>query len=185
MSWWSAVSAALTVFQGVNALNQGKAARNYYNAAASWTDFEGKTEQLKVKENTVKSIRELNRAMASTIAMGAAGGLNTFEGVIWNNIKLLRRDYGEDFRLDALNEILIGEKFGNMANQLRAAGKYAYKQGKSALVFSIFQAGAGLGAAGAFDNFNLFGGSTGGNLKKIPARPTKASYGKYYGFQGN
>jgi len=123
--------------------------------------------------------------MASTIAMGAAGGVNTFEGVIWNNIKLLRRDYGEDFRLDALNEILIGEKFGNMANQLRAAGKYAYKQGKSALVFSIFQAGAGLGAAGAFDNFNLFGGSTGGNLKKIPARPTKASYGKYYGFQGN
>ena len=185
MSWWSAVSAALTVFQGINALNQGKATRNYYNAAAAWTDFEGKSEQLKVKENTVKSIRELNRAMATTIAMGAAGGVNTFEGVIWNNIKLLRRDYGEDLRLDALNEILIGEKFGNMANQLRAAGKYAYKQGKSALVFSIFQAGAGLGAAGAFDNFNLFGGSTGGNLKKIPARPTKASYGKYYGFQGN
>jgi len=183
--WWSALSAAFTVFQGINALSQGKAARNYYNAAASWTDFEGKTEQLKVKENTVKSIRELNRAMASTIAMGAAGGLNTFEGVIWNNIKLLRRDYGEDFRLDALNETLIGEKFGNIANQLRAAGKYAYKQGKSALVFSIFQAGAGLGSAGAFDNFNLFGGSTGGNLQKISARPTKASYGKYYGYQGN
>ena len=183
--WWSALSAAFTVFQGINALSQGKAARNYYNAAAAWTDFEGKSEQLKVKENTVKSIRELNRAMASTIAMGAAGGVNTFEGVIWNNIKQLQKLYGEDLRLDVLNETLIGEKFGNIANQLRAAGKYAYKQGKSALVFSIFQAGAGLGAAGAFDNFNLFGGSTGGNLKKIPARPTKASYGKYYGFQGN
>ena len=162
MSWWSAVSAALTVFQGINALNQGKATRNYYNAAAAWTDFEGKSEQLKVKENTVKSIRELNRAMASTIAMGAAGGVNTFEGVIWNNIKQLQKNYGEDLRLDTLNEILIGEKYSNQASGLRAAGKYAYRQGRSSLVFSIFQAGAGLGSAGAFDNFNLFGGKSSG-----------------------
>ena len=183
--WWSALSAAFTVFQGINALSQGKAARNYYNAAASWTDFEGKTEQLKVKENTINSLRELKEKIASSIAMGGAGGITTFEGVIWNNIKQLQKNYGEDLRLDTLNEILIGEKYSNQASGLRAAGKYAYRQGRSSLVFSIFQAGAGLGAAGAFDNFNLFGGSTGGNLKKIPARPTKASYGKYYGFQGN
>jgi len=100
--------------------------------------------------------------MGTTIAMAGAGGLNTFEGVIRNNIRLLRRDHGEDLRLDVLNETLIGEKFGNMANQLRAAGKYAYKKGKSAFVFSILQAGAGLGASGAFDNFNLFGGKSSG-----------------------
>tara|TARA_R100001594_G_scaffold105438_1_gene140010 strand:- start:101 stop:616 length:516 start_codon:yes stop_codon:yes gene_type:complete len=160
--WWSVLSAAFTVFQGINAFNQGKAARNYYNAAASWTEFEGKTEQLKVKQNTIKSLRELKEQMASTIAMGAAGGLNTFEGVIFNNIVQLRKEYGEDLRLDVLNETLIGEKFSNMANQLRSAGKYAYKQGKSALTFSIFQAGAGLGSSGAFDNFNLFGGKSSG-----------------------
>ena len=62
--WWSALSAAFTVFQGINAFNQGKAARNMYNAAASWTEFEGKTEQLKVKQNTIKSLRELKEQMA-------------------------------------------------------------------------------------------------------------------------
>ena len=161
MSFWAGLSAAFTVMQGYNQMQQGKAIANYYTASAAFAEFEGKNKVLDIKKDVVDALTDLKEKLATIRARGAAGGLNIFEGTIFNNLVELRESVGEDLRLETLREIITTEVYKNKADTLRAAGAYAAAQGKFGFYMSLGKAALGFQQAGGFD---LFGGGGGTSL---------------------
>lgn len=161
MSFWAGLSAAFTVMQGYNQMQQGKAIENYYTASAAFAEFEGKNKVLDIKKDVVDALTDLKEKLATIRARGAAGGLNIFEGTIFNNLVELRESVGEDLRLETLREIITTEVYKNKADTLRAAGAYAASQGKFGFYMSLGSAALGFQQAGGFD---LFGGGKGTSL---------------------
>ena len=158
-----------SVMSGIAQMNAAKAAQEQYEIKARNEKIKGRQDAINYKREGINRLRELNRAMASTVANAAAGGLSAMQaGETKRMINLTSAAYGlgEVLTLDRNAEMAILGAEAAAADALKA-GDAAYRSGMFAAVGSTLTAVGG----------TLSMGSGGSSLApqqspRPPVRPT-------------
>ena len=74
-SFFSVLSVASSIGQAFMGYQQAAAMRAYYQSQADLTRLQYQQKKVAAKEEAVKALKATNRAIASTIAQAAAGGI--------------------------------------------------------------------------------------------------------------
>lgn len=135
------LSIAGSVFSAMQGMQQAKSQKAMYKLQALQTQAESERKALQYEQRANDTLRNLNKAIASNLSRGYAGGVAGFEGSTALINTASGRDAGKDFMFDiqnAENALLAGT---TQAEIYGIAGKTAYTSG-------MFSAAAGLAEAG-------------------------------------
>lgn len=127
---------------GLAQIRQAQAQEVQYKIQARNELIKGRQDAVNYKREGTARMAEVTRAMASTIAAGAAGGTNPFmsgETKSLINLASASRGYTEVLGLDRNAEYAVLQSEANAASA-RAAGKAAVQYGTLAAVGNAFTA---------------------------------------------
>ena len=148
---WAAIAVAASAGKAYAAYYEGMAKKAYYDAQADMKLLQYKDKRIESKEAGVKVLEETNKALASIIAKGAAGGILVDEGNILVAQQVSLRNGVEDFNVAQINQEIMQNLGIIEFTNLRAAGKAAKKAGTMSAIFGFGTDMASLGQTGAFD----------------------------------
>jgi len=128
-SFFSVLSVASSIGQAFMGYQQAAAMRAYYQSQADLTRLQYQQKKVAAKEEAVKALKATNRAIASTIAQAAAGGILSTEGSALLQQTVSLRGGMEDFQTALYNQQIL-QNFGTMeARSLQTAGSYQERFG--------------------------------------------------------
>ena len=148
---WAAIAVAASAGKAYAAYYEGMAKKAYYDAQADMKLLQYKDKRIESKEAGVKVLEETNKALASIIAKGAAGGILVDEGNILVAQQVSLRNGVEDFNVAQINQEIMQNLGIVEFTNLRAAGKAAKQAGIMSSIFGLGTDMATLGQTGAFD----------------------------------
>lgn len=155
MSFFTILSVASSIGQAFMSYQQAAAMRAYYDAQADISKLQYQAKRAEAKEQGVQALKATNKAIASIVAKGAAGGILTNEGSVLLGQTISLGEGARDFRTAQLNEQILGSMGALEFRNLKEAGQIQQQTG-------ILGALTGFGTsltetyqAGLFDDVNI------------------------------
>jgi hypothetical protein len=128
-SFFTILSVASSIGQAFASYQQAAAMQAYYDAQADLSKLEYASKRAQAKEDGVRVLREVNKALGSALAQAAAGGILGTEGSALMQQQVTLRAGAEDFRMANLNAELLTNMGALEYNNLKQAGNVKLQAG--------------------------------------------------------
>ncbi len=154
-SFFTVLSVASSVGQAFASYQQAAAMKAYYDAQAQITRLQYDQKRIEAKEAGTRALRETNRAIASVVAKGAAGGILTNEGSVLLQQTISLREGAEDLRMSKMNEDILKNLGALEFRNLQVAGQTALQQGALGGLIGLGTDITGIYQSGLFSGFGV------------------------------
>ena len=127
--FFTILSVASSIGQAFASYQQAAAMQAYYDAQADISRLQYAQKRVEAKEQGVQVLRATNRAIGTSIAQAAAGGILGTEGSALLGQTISLREGMQDYRLSQMNAQILGNLGAVEYQNLKQAGAIQQQQG--------------------------------------------------------